>query len=57
MSLIPFILPACFAWLLYVLLIITVIIFLSDAALIPNVDQPDAGNIELEEKGRCCFPA
>ncbi|XP_059661785.1 serine/threonine-protein kinase BSK7 isoform X2 [Cornus florida] len=27
------------------------------AAFIPDVDEPDAGNIELKEKGRCCFPA
>lgn len=32
-------------------------IYLYQAAFIPNVDQPDAGNIRLKEEGRRCFSA
>ena len=31
-------------------------LFSSLVAFIPNVDQPDAGDIERKEKGRCGFP-
>jgi len=32
-------------------------IFSYQAAFVPNVDEPDAGHVELKEERGCCFSA